>query len=142
MTVLNKARKSRRGFTLIELLVVVLILGILIAVAVPLYLSSVKSAATQAVKANLKTIGQAAQAYQVKQGTYPTNLDALISRPSDLQSNIANAGPRDVTYSLAGTGSTSCVVTATEAGQDAFGAGGTTDAGTYTVQTGQFAGLD
>ena len=36
-----KSRRNRKGFTLIELLVVVLILAILMAVAMPLYLSAV-----------------------------------------------------------------------------------------------------
>jgi len=65
------------GFTLIELLVVVLIIGILAAVAVPQYQKSVeKSKATQAITL-LKSVYQAADAYYLANGTWPTSFDVL-----------------------------------------------------------------
>lgn len=59
-------RKSKRGFTLIELLVVVLILAILMAVALPLYLSAVADSETKTCRANLQTIANTVQAARVK----------------------------------------------------------------------------
>jgi len=62
-----RAMKSRRkGFTLIELLVVVLILAILMAVALPLYLSAVADSQRKTCRANLQTIANAVQASKVK----------------------------------------------------------------------------
>lgn len=58
--------RRRRGFTLIELLVVVLILAILMAVALPLYLSAVENAERRTCRSNLQTISNAVQAYRVK----------------------------------------------------------------------------
>ena len=61
---INFRRKG--GFTLIELLVVVLILAILMAVALPLYLSAVADAETKTCRANMQTIANAVQASRVK----------------------------------------------------------------------------
>jgi type IV pilus assembly protein PilA len=59
-------RNNRRGFTLIELLVVVLILSILMAVALPLYLSAVADSQRKVCRANMQTIANAVQAARVK----------------------------------------------------------------------------
>ncbi len=131
VTLSNRARKSRRAaFTLIELLVVVLILGILLAVAIPLYLSSVKNSATQTVKGNLRTIGQAAQAYKVKNNAYPTSIDQVLP---DLGS-AAPTGPRTVTYTLSGS-----TATANEGSADVFGTTATGETATFDVATGQYS---
>ena len=61
-----KNRRNRRGFTLIELLVVVLILAILMAVALPLYLSAVADSQLKTCRANMQTIANAVQAARVK----------------------------------------------------------------------------
>ena len=59
-------RGNKRGFTLIELLVVVLILAILMAVALPLYLSAVADSEKKTCRANMQTIANAVQAARVK----------------------------------------------------------------------------
>ena len=60
-------RMNKKGaFTLIELLVVVLILAILTAVALPLYLSSVKDSEKKTCQTNMQTIANAVQAYKVR----------------------------------------------------------------------------
>src|SRR5579884_1081613 len=60
------SRRNRKGFTLIELLVVVLILAILMAVALPLYLSAVADSQKKTCRANMQTIANAVQAARVK----------------------------------------------------------------------------
>jgi type IV pilus assembly protein PilA len=69
--------RKRRGFTLIELLVVVLILSILMAVALPLYLSAVSDSQKKVCRANMQTIANAVQASRVR--TNPADYTALIS---------------------------------------------------------------
>jgi prepilin-type N-terminal cleavage/methylation domain-containing protein len=64
-----KLNNKRKGFTLVELLVVVLILAILTAVALPLYLRSVRDAEENACKTNMKTIANAVQAHHVRNRT-------------------------------------------------------------------------
>ena len=73
-----KNRSNKKGaFTLIELLVVVLILAILTAVALPLYLSSVKDSEKKTCQTNMQTIANAVQAYKVRTrvASYPTIAD-------------------------------------------------------------------
>ena len=67
----------KKGFTLVELLVVVLIIGILAAVAVPQYGKAVERARASEAFILLKSVHQAAQAYQMEHGTYPDSFDEL-----------------------------------------------------------------
>ncbi|WP_428049902.1 type IV pilin protein [Candidatus Avelusimicrobium caledoniensis] len=68
---------NKQAFTLIELLVVVLIIGILAAVALPQYQKAVeKSKGAQALTL-LKSVYQAAKAYQLANGSWPSSIDEL-----------------------------------------------------------------
>ncbi|MBV8079569.1 MAG: type II secretion system protein [Actinobacteria bacterium] len=63
---------SEQGFTLIELLVVIVILGILVAIAVPSYLSFTSKAHTAASEANVRSAIPAAQSIYANTGSYAT----------------------------------------------------------------------
>jgi type IV pilus assembly protein PilA len=66
---------SEQGFTLIELLVVMIILGILVAIAVPAYLSFTSKAKTAAAESNVRSAIPAAESYYQEDtvGAFKTN---------------------------------------------------------------------
>jgi len=73
----NKFRrvlKNHKGFTLVELMVVVVIIGILVAIAVPVYSKVTGTANRNAVEANLRTIDGAIAVFEAgNPGVTPTN---------------------------------------------------------------------
>ena len=70
---IRKAQEEREGgFTLIELLVVIIIIGILAAIAIPVFLSQRAKAQDSAAKADVSTVGKELATYFVDNLTAPT----------------------------------------------------------------------
>jgi type IV pilus assembly protein PilA len=72
-----RSRRSRRGYTLVELLTVMLILGVLMDVALPLYLNVLDDSKKKVCRSNMETIANAVQASHVKLRT--ANYTPLIA---------------------------------------------------------------
>ena len=78
MSKIRQARELRdEGFTLIELLIVIVVLGILAGIVVFGVSTFRSDSQTAACKASLKTVNVAADAYNAKNGSFPTQLTDL-----------------------------------------------------------------
>jgi prepilin-type N-terminal cleavage/methylation domain-containing protein len=90
---------SRKGFTLIELLVVIVIIGILVAIALPNFIKIKDKAKEAEVKQNLHAIQLAIERYATDQdGNYPFYLFGGTSLFNIGTINTYNPGPRDVAF--------------------------------------------
>jgi len=71
-------RRRQSGFTLVELMVVMLIIGVLAAIAIPAYISSIKAAREAVLKEDLHVMRQAIDSYTMDKEKGPQSLDDLV----------------------------------------------------------------
>lgn len=70
---------SKRGFTLIEIMLVVIIIGILAALIMPRLGGRSEQAKQARAKADISSVSVALGLYELDIGSYPDNLEALVS---------------------------------------------------------------
>jgi type IV pilus assembly protein PilA len=103
MNIVSKLQKrlaGEKGFTLIELLVVLVIIGILLAIAVPSYLGFRDRAVKSAAQSNVRAAIPSAEAYYADNGNY-TGMNEAALRLID--SGLATGGTWAITVPTAST---------------------------------------
>ena len=126
----DKLARGEKGFTLIELLIVVIIIGVLAAIAIPIYLNVQQSAKDNSAKESATDLKTSVIAYYTQNGTLPaTTTAAGYAGSSDIivnyiPTNTTGASTFCVSATYTGSGNAKYYATSTT---------GTTNSGACAV---------
>jgi len=111
-----------QGFTLIELLVVIIIIGILAAIAIPVFLNQRKKAVDASLKSDLRTVANEMETYYTDNQAYAA-VTATAAGKATIGSGttavpVTISKENNISGTLTGTGSESyCLIATAPAGK-------------------------
>ena len=98
--------KNEAGFTLMELMIVMMIIGVLTTLAIPSFVSAVRSAKEAVLKEDLRVMRSAIDSYTMDKQTAPQSLDDLVQEgylkviPEDPMTKSRDSWQTEVSDSL------------------------------------------
>ncbi len=102
----NPGEASEHGFTLVEMLVVLLIIGIVLAIAIPTFLgartSDQDTIAQSTIDTSMTAARQQAQHYSNYSHVFPQDLAPLVPDIHFVPYNVSSSGPNHVSVNVAG----------------------------------------
>jgi type IV pilus assembly protein PilA len=138
---LNRLRseKGDEGFTLIELLVVVVIIGILIAIAIPLYLNYENGAKNKSAASDLRGAISAIEQCYANNNAYPASFTdaATASTATACTGQVVNTSSGvALNYTLGGTNNTSYSIVTQQSGSTTWYCYASAVGGSVKTETG------
>jgi len=110
--------ENEEGFTLIELLVVIIIIGILAAIAIPVFLNQRQKGYDAGIKSDVTNAATAEETYLTDFGTYTSAVAGLTSEGFKY-SNATDytSGTQALTFKLDGTNKGYCISAVSASGK-------------------------
>ena len=126
----GQSSRRQRGFTLVELMVVMAIIAVLMAVAVPSFISAIRSAKEAALREDLHTMRDAIEQYTEDKEAAPQSLDDLVqagylkSLPIDPMTHSNTTWTADQSDSYSSVDQTQTGINDVHSGSDLVGSNG------------------